>query len=117
MLRQKSGFAKRVLLIEDDLLVSEMLSTALRKVGCEVEMSPSRDGALKLVKDGWNPELILLDYHMPGMTVATFMSEIVMQKPMPRIVLMTADRDAQAIAKNAGVPEVVEKPFDPFDVL
>jgi CheY-like chemotaxis protein len=108
---------KRVLLVEDDVGVGEMLTSALRHVGCRVELAHSRDRALKIIQDGFQPELILLDYHMPGMSAADFMTEIVATKPLPRIVLMSADRDARELARNIGVPEVVEKPFDPFDIL
>jgi CheY-like chemotaxis protein len=108
---------KKVLIVEDDVPICEMLTTALRHGGCDVESAYNRETALKIIEDGWVPDLILLDYHMPGMTAAAFMEQMVNRKPLPRIVLMTADRDADALAKQVGLPEVVEKPFDPFDVL
>ena len=67
---RSTAVTKKVLLIEDDLAICEMLATALRHGGFEVEFAGSREGALDISENGWIPELILLDYHMPGMSAA-----------------------------------------------
>jgi len=57
--------AKKVLLIEDEKMLSEMYEARLKKEGFEVLSTMSAESALELIKKK-KPDLILLDLLLPG---------------------------------------------------
>ena len=109
--------SKRILIIDDCGDIREMVSMLLQNDGCEVRQSECRDEALTIL--GWLPDIVLLDYYMPGMTAEKFLHELLELSPvkLPRIVLMTAASDADDQARRLGIPEVLRKPFNPSRVL
>lgn len=108
----------RVLVVEDDPDFRALLSHSLPRQGCAVEAVESRDEAVALIHNGWNPSLILMDYCMPGMKPEVFIQKLIDSCPrLPRIVVMTAGDAAEERAKELGVPELLRKPFDPTELL
>jgi CheY-like chemotaxis protein len=108
----------RVLVIEDDSDFRDALTYSLPRQGCSVQAVETRDAAIELMEKGWEPDLILLDYCMPGMKGEDFIQKLVNScERLPRIVVMTAGCDAEKRAKHLGVPEVLRKPFDPTELL
>jgi len=106
---------QRMLIIEDSMDMRAVLEVALAHGSeCAVRCAPSRDEALTIIKDGWWPQIILLDYHMPGMSAPRFLSELRdLSGPRPRIILMTADSNGDVVASRLGLREILRKPFDP----
>jgi len=58
--------SKKILLIEDEKILSEMYETRLKKEGFEVINTRDAEGGLELIKKE-KPDLILLDLLLPGM--------------------------------------------------
>jgi DNA-binding response OmpR family regulator len=57
----------KILIVDDDTEFSTMFSTFLNENGFETEVSQTgRDGFKKAIS--WQPDLILLDYHLPDMS-------------------------------------------------
>jgi DNA-binding response OmpR family regulator len=108
--------SKRILVIDDDPEVAEILRIALSKRS-EVRTSPSREDALVTFKE-WSPEILFLDFNMPGLTASEFLSELTLiSTRLPRIVLLTAANEAEKRARVLGIPEYLQKPFDPLHVF
>jgi CheY-like chemotaxis protein len=106
------GKQRFVLIVEDEPDVAATASKGLEMQGYEVTCATTRDEALKIVKSGTRPDMILLDLYMPGMTAEEFIEELLkIDTRLPRIVLMTAAYDADDKAKRLGIPEVLRKPF------
>lgn len=57
---------KKILLIEDEKILSEMYETRLKREGFEVVNTRDAEGGLELIKKE-KPDLILLDLLLPGM--------------------------------------------------
>ena len=58
----------RVLIVDDDVIMGELLSALMTAEGYSVAHAGSGEEALRLLqKDGKNPDVILCDIHMPGM--------------------------------------------------
>lgn len=57
---------KKILLIEDEKILSEMYEMRLQKEGFEVKSSKDAEGGLAFIKKE-KPDLILLDLLLPGM--------------------------------------------------
>ena len=58
---------KRVLLVDDDPLVLEVIALTLERAGYEVLTAPDGEEALKLLSDVWHPvpDVIVTDVRMP----------------------------------------------------
>jgi CheY-like chemotaxis protein len=112
---------KHVLIIDDDPAISDYITVALQLQGYFVTAVATRDAALANVKTNGFPDIILLDFMMPGMTADAFIKALLEINPrLPRIVLMTAGVEAYARARGVGIAEVLQKPFDAtvlFDLI
>ena len=102
----------RVLVIEDNIVFASLLNEFLKRRECNVILTVTRDDALEAIQHGFFPDLILLDYSMPGMSADEFLKEIRLSPFLPRLILMTAEPEASSIGKRLGIAEVLEKPFD-----
>lgn len=104
---------KHVLIVEDDPDITEYIIFALELQGCSVIAFGTRDDALAYIKKQGLPDVILLDFMMPGMTASAFIDELTkISAELPRIVIMTAANEAFERARKVGVGEVLKKPFD-----
>jgi CheY-like chemotaxis protein len=110
---------RSILVVDDDPDICEVLQIALECNDHHIRVAGSCNDALSIVESGWIPEIILLDYCMPGMAPEEFVEELIHKAPknLPRIILMTAAGDANSRARRVGVPEVLRKPFDATQVF
>lgn len=60
------GNMAKVLIVEDDKFLSELISTKLDKEGFDIALAGDGEAALKKVAE-FKPEIILLDIMLPGM--------------------------------------------------
>ena len=57
---------KKVLIVDDNELSIKLIKGYLSQLGCEVRVSDSPFGVLKIIKD-FCPDVMLLDLNMPGL--------------------------------------------------
>jgi two-component system OmpR family response regulator len=103
--------ASRVLVVDDDGAIVEILSTILADDGYAVKAATSGRDALALARE-WRPNLILLDLRMPGLDGESLLLEH-RQDGLANIpvLLLTAVNHPEQYAATLGVP-VLTKPFD-----
>ncbi|MCS7256847.1 MAG: response regulator [Thermomicrobium sp.] len=65
--RQQEPPFRRVLVIEDDPVLSRILARNLARRGVEVQVAASAEAALDLLS-AWQPDLLVLDLELPGRT-------------------------------------------------
>ncbi len=106
----------RILIIDDDRLILEMLMSFLRRAGYEVFGAPNGNAALKLHKA--NPaDLIITDIIMPEKDGLETITDFRRLFPSVKVIAMSgggkigAD-DYLRIAKSLGARKVLQKPFD-----
>lgn len=103
---------KKILVADDDPAILEVLTLYLEEVGYEVETT---DDGLTLRSLGQNlPDLLLLDIWMSGWhgrDICRFLKSQEATKALP-IILFSANRETQQIAKEAGADDFIIKPFD-----
>jgi two-component system, chemotaxis family, chemotaxis protein CheY len=104
------GIRKRVLVVDDDASIRELLSTALEDDGYEVVPATNGQDALS-VCERWRPDVIVLDLMMPIMDGWTFAKRLRERASIP-IVVLSAVNDIARHAKSVGATDVVGKPFD-----
>ena len=109
--------ATKVLLIEDDRNISELLQLYLEKEGYSVASAP--DGRQGLDKFRiFNPDLVLLDVMMPVMNGWDTCRAIRAESQVP-IIMLTAksETDDKVMGLKAGADDYITKPFEMKEVL
>ncbi|MEO8631721.1 MAG: response regulator [Chloroflexota bacterium] len=104
------GVPKRVLVVDDDASIRELLSTALEEDGYEVVPASNGQDALAVCAR-WRPDVIVLDLMMPVMDGWTFAKRLRETDQIP-IVVLSAANDLARHAHSIGAADVVGKPFD-----
>ena len=107
--------AKKILVVEDDLVTQRVLSARLEINGYEVITAQDGEEGLKKARKE-SPDLVMLDLMMPKMTgyeVCRMLKFDDKYKNTPIIVLSALDQqDEREKAVKAGADAVFIKPFD-----
>jgi CheY-like chemotaxis protein len=109
------GFLGKILIVDDEKDVSDILTATLEKDGHTVIAVGSGEQALELVKTN-PPDLIILDVLMPGMdgyTVHARLSERAATRSIPVIMLTVRAKMRDLFEVSSNVVGFIEKPFDP----
>lgn len=109
--------ATRVVIAEDDFLVSKEISRAVKKIGHEVvaEVSTGEEAVEKTCE--LDPDVVLMDIQMPGMDGLQASKHIQACCPTPVVVLTAHDsQDLVERASGTGVGAYLTKPPDPLEV-
>jgi len=111
---------KRVLVVEDDAAIIELLRFLLEQEGLEVEVA--QDGLEALDKmEVWSPDLVLLDLRLPkleGMDVLWEMRQNPKWSNIP-VIIISVDSSPQTMLQGwrLGVDSYFIKPFDPDELI
>ena len=109
---------RKILLIDDDPSISEVLQMFFEEEGYRVKSyEDGSDIELKIKKT--NPDVLLLDYMLPGKNgaeIAKSLRKKQSSKGLP-IIMIAANKINKREAKEAGVDEFLEKPFDLYELL
>jgi len=105
------GPRSRVLVVDDDAALAEMLSIVLRNEGFDPVWCAHGDKALAAFQDS-KPDLVLLDLMLPGRDGVDVCRDIRMESGVP-IVMLTAKTDTIDVVEGleAGADDYVAKPF------
>jgi DNA-binding NtrC family response regulator len=103
-----------ILLVDDEPLNLDLLEQELTELGYAIEKADSGRTALDKLA-GVSPDLVLLDYQMPGMNGVEVLTEIKKRQAELPVIMITAygtiERAVEAI--KSGADDFVTKPFDP----
>jgi two-component system response regulator GlrR len=103
----------RVLIVEDEPEVADMIRDVVASLGYESQVSPDGPDALRRVAR-YRPDVVLLDLWMPGMTGAAVLDALHRADPALPVVMVTANQ-YEEIARDTlarGAFDYVRKPFD-----
>ena len=112
--------AKRILIVDDEVQLVEMVKMRLEAAGYEVISAyDGREGFDKAKKD--KPDLIILDLMLPkmdGYKVCGLLKNDARYNKIP-IIMFTArvQEEDMRLGKDLGAEEYVTKPFDPKTLL
>jgi CheY-like chemotaxis protein len=102
---------KRVLIVEDEIDLVEVLRAVLEDEGYAVDSAPNGRAALKLLDDGTAPDLLLVDVMMPVLSGDELVVQLAAdpgRSHLP-VVMMSAVEPAPAARAHARV--FLRKPF------
>src|SRR6516165_8898170 len=107
----------RVLVIDDEPQITRVLRTALSAQGFDVRTANDPEEALHLFGE-WQPDLVVTDLVMPGMSGVDVCRAIRKTSATPVIVLSVRDQERTKIeALDAGADDYVTKPFSIQELL
>ncbi|MDR0488545.1 MAG: response regulator transcription factor [Propionibacteriaceae bacterium] len=107
----------KVLVIDDDASLAEMLQIVLRQEGFETAWCARGDQAMDAFH-AEKPDLVLLDLMLPGRGGVDICRDIRAESGVP-IVMLTAKSDTNDVVKGleAGADDYVAKPFAPRELV
>src|SRR5712692_597232 len=107
----------RVLVVDDDAALAEMLGIVLRGEGFEPTFVYDGEKALEAFRDS-KPDLVLLDLMLPGMDGIDVCRQIRAESGVP-IVMLTAKSDTVdvVLGLESGADDYVIKPFKPKELV
>jgi DNA-binding response OmpR family regulator len=101
----------RVLVVDDEQILVELLSTGLRYEGFEVEIAENGSVALELA-GRFRPHLVILDWMLPGLDGYTVCQRLRAESDVA-ILMLTAKSglDDRVAGLDAGADDYLVKPF------
>lgn len=108
----------RVLIVDDEETVREILRRTLQQEGYSCVTASNTDSALDLI-DGDSIDLVLSDIMMPGKSGVELLGEVREKSPDTAMIMVTAVADTQTAinAMKLGAYDYVTKPFNLVEVL
>src|SRR5437588_5050789 len=110
--------AKRVLIVDDEELIRELLRKALSEAGYQVEQAADGAAGLERLKSS-SFDVVLLDIWMPRMNGLEVLASLHELPSPPRVIVMTADHTPETLL-NAIREEAylyIGKPFSPSTLV
>jgi signal transduction histidine kinase len=106
-----------VVVIDDDIHILELTSLILSRRGYQVFTAPTASDGMEIIAARL-PEMVLLDYMMPGMDGLTALREIRTRFPDTYVVMFTGKGSEQIAVElmKAGASEYILKPFNNRDL-
>lgn len=107
----------RILVVDDDQALAEMLGIVLRKDDLDVAHCADGGRALAMFRD-YRPDVVLLDVMLPTLNGVEVCRQLRAESGVP-IVMLTARTDSQDVVAGleAGADDYVVKPFKPQELL
>jgi len=110
----------RVLVVEDEAAIAELVAINLRHAGYEVVVAPTAGDAQSSI-DRVLPDLVLLDWMLPGQSGLQLARQWRAQsrtRELPLIMLTARDDEVDKITGlDAGADDYLTKPFSPKELL
>jgi DNA-binding response OmpR family regulator len=108
---------RRILVVDDDPTVSEVVTSYLRSAGFLVDTTADGLSAVELAAS-LRPDLVVLDRMLPGIDGLEVCRRIRAQHPVP-VIMLTAlrEEDDRIEGLEAGADDYLAKPFSPRELV
>lgn len=111
---------KKVLIVDDEAPIREMIAVALEMAGYECLEADSANAAHAIIVDD-KPDMVLLDWMMPGTSGVDFARRLrkdELTSDLP-IIMLTAkgEEDNKIKGLECGVDDYITKPFSPRELV
>ena len=104
----------KILVVDDESLMRDMVVEILDRLGHDIKSAKEVKSGLELF-DTFEPDLVISDFKMPGLTGMDFLKEIQKRRPGTSFIIMTAygTIDTAVEMMRLGASDFIEKPFAP----
>ncbi len=108
----------RVLVVEDDPTVAEVVRTYLAHAGLQVEWAEDGVSALVLAERD-PPDLVVLDIMLPGLSGLEVCERLRSSRPEVAVVMLTAlgEESDRVLGLETGADDYLVKPFSPRELV
>jgi two-component system phosphate regulon response regulator PhoB len=111
---------KRILVVEDEHAIREMIGFALKKAGLQFEEASDAEQALVAIASN-PPDLILLDWMLPGLSGVELVRRLRREDVTAKlpIILLTArvEENDRVHGLDVGADDYITKPFSPRELI
>lgn len=106
----------KILLVEDDVSISDIVKNHLAKEGFEVTVAfDGEEGVAKFFKDSF--ELVILDIMMPKLNGIEAMEIVRKKSSVPILIMSAKDTDVdKAVGLGLGADDYISKPFSMIEI-
>ncbi len=116
----ETGFGRKILIIEDESDVADLLSLNLRKAGFRVSTAADGASGLQKARDD-RPDFIILDLMLPklsGLEVCKILKSDAATSHTPILMLTArAEEIDRIVGLEFGADDYVTKPFSPREIV
>ncbi|HBI14844.1 MAG TPA: response regulator [Desulfobulbaceae bacterium] len=104
----------KVMIVDDEVDFAEALVERLQLRDFEVRHASSAEAAMSNLRNGWTPNVILLDLKMPGLNGLETLLLIKKHSPGIEVILVTGDGSTSAGMEgmHMGLFDYLMKPID-----
>ncbi|CAK0743757.1 DNA-binding transcriptional dual regulator PhoB [Gammaproteobacteria bacterium] len=115
-----AGVTPRLLVVEDEPAIRELLRTTLTPAGFEVEVAESAEAALTCLCE-FLPEAILIDWMLPGISGFQLLRRLRTEartRNLPLILLTARGSESDRVTGlESGADDYITKPFSPRELV
>jgi two-component system response regulator MtrA len=117
VLGHNGSMSSRILVVDDDRALSEMLGMVLQGEGFETVFAADGPSAVEKFRES-RPDLVLLDLMLPGMDGIEVCTHIRAESGV-LVIMLTARSDTSDVVRGleAGADDYVVKPFNPVELI
>ena len=111
------GLSDKILIVDDDENISEILNMYLESAGYTTKIASTGKRAQELFLE-YTPDLVLLDVMIPGIDGIDVLKWVRKQGEVP-VLMLTAKGDTfdKVLALELGADDYIVKPFEPKELL
>jgi two-component system response regulator PilR (NtrC family) len=109
----------RILIVDDEEVLRDVLDAVLRREGFEVAMAASGEEALSVLDEDDNIDLVILDIMLPGISGIDTLRAVRISNPSLPVIIITAfsSIDGAIEAMKHGAFHYIPKPFKNEEVV
>ncbi len=109
---------RRVLIVDDDEAIRALLRLTLPTEEYDVAEAIDGEDGLRMLTET-DPELILLDWKMPGRHGSLVLDEVKARRPKLPVIVLTSEiqEHHRRLAESLSVDAFLTKPFSPMELL
>jgi two-component system response regulator PilR (NtrC family) len=109
----------RILIVDDEEVLRDVLDAVLRREGFEVAMAASGEEALSILDEDDNIDLVILDIMLPGISGIDTLRAVRISNPSLPVIIITAfsSIDGAIEAMKHGAFHYIPKPFKNEEVI
>ncbi len=110
-------FKQKILIVDDDENIAELISLYLEKEQYDTEMAFSGEEALQIV-EAYNPDLLLLDIMLPGIDGYEVCQQVRKTRDIP-VIMLSAKGEVfdKVLGLKMGADDYIVKPFDSNELV
>jgi PAS domain S-box-containing protein len=106
---------EKLLLVDDDPDVRDIVARVLSDLGYTLREASDGETAL-LALDEYTPDLLIIDFAMPGMNGAEIVAESRRRNAKQKILFLSGFADSKILESAIGVAPLLRKPFRPSEL-